>query len=334
MPTETAKVPTAATTPDAATSVETAPASDGAGSSPSADAGAASTPEAPAKEEAEKGTPSDNAYRRELKARDARITRREIENGKRHETLTAKERQAEARLKAIEEREKLLDEDPLAYATKHKGWREEDLARRFLNGAKPSKQEIDYREQQARAAELEKRDKEIAELRKMLEDNVVAPRKAEAQRAQVDQLKRDYTRFATVDNATKYPALARAILNDAEGAFDIIDATALQLRQAGEQRNGPPFWHAIAERIDARLAKILGAHAGAPAADAATKGSEKTGQKGQEADPKTAPTLSGKGAAERATIVQGEDLLAEELEDPIAFRKKLIAAAKKARTAA
>lgn len=331
MPTETAPPAPTTSTPEAAPSPapEVAPPTH-----PDAEGGPASGVEG--EKPAKPATDAETSYMRELRKRDGKLTRREVENGKRHEELSARERTVQehhgrlsAREQAIADREKLLEEDPLGYAVKHKGYREEDLARRFLNGAKPSQQEVEHRREASEKADREKLQKELDELR----EAVTKPQREAAQRQQIEQLKTGYKAFIE-QNAARLPALHSTMGKDAESAFEMVDAIALQLRQNGrgprDDRDMPRFWNDVAEKCNAHFAKITGVTT-PPAGDTATQGSEKTGQPGQEPTAtKPAPTLSGKGSAQRASITNEEDLLAEQLENPRASRKRAIDAAKAA----
>lgn len=309
-----------------------------------ADPDAGSTPEGGEKKPEKPATDAETAYMRTLRKRDDKITRRERENGERHATLTSREEAvkskessfAEREAKLIE-REKLIDEDPLAYASKHKGWREEDLARRFLNGAKPSTQELEHRAKQERDAETGALKTQIDELKKMLDEAVIAPKRAEAQKQSDAKHRADYVKVAS--DATKYPSLANAIARDPEGTTDLAESIATKViadANAGRTqplRSIPELHHRISVELNARFAKILGAPTAPAAPTGDTKGTEKPGQQGQEADPKVAPTLSGKGASQRTTIAKSDDIVALEIEDPERARKEAIAAIKKAKAA-
>ena len=284
-------------------------------------------------------TAEETTMLREARKRLEKVTRREVENGKRHESLTQREaaladgaKRNEARAAQLEEAAKLIDADPIAYLTKHKGWREEDIARRFLGDGKPSPQEADHRREEAFRLELGKRDESIARLEKLLEEHVVRPRQADEAKATEAKTIADYKGFVT-QQAAKYPSLSRALAADAESVMGLVDATALQVIQANQRPNDrDAFWHLVAERVNTRLAKISGSPLEPTAADADTKGTESQGRQGQEADSKVAPTLSGKGSAQRATM-SVEDLFELQHKDPAAFRKLTLERARKAKSA-
>jgi hypothetical protein len=346
MPGEIPSTPIKVDLPPPAADVEPAPESTVAAAPPdaAADADAGSTP---AKKPA---ADAETAYMRELKRRDAKVTRRERENGDRHAAITAREEAAKAREAAqaerearLAERERLIDEDPIGYAEKFRGIPEEDIARRILNGRKPSQQELERRAKAERDGETSALKAQIAELQKMIDEAVIAPRRAEAQQRSAADARAAFTKHAS--DATKYPALARAIAAGADETLDLGDAIAAQVIAdvnagrapaiAGTREQQIAELHRrVAERMNARLAKISGGPSAAAAPSGDTKGTEKPGQQGQEADPKVAPTLSGKGASQRAAIPKSDDIVLLEQEDPEAARKQAISAARKAKTAA
>lgn len=275
-------------------------------------------------------TDRESAYGRELRKREAKLIERQRRFGESESAFKAREAKVEAgekahaaREAAIAERERLLEEDPLGYATKHKGYRDEDLARRFLGG-KASEQELAHRKEQEREARDKALQSEIDSLkadraaeRKAVED----AQKAETDRAASTKVKADFASFVKT-HASKYPAAAKAIESSAEDAIDDCNAIALQMMQSGA-KPGTVTWSQILDRYNGKLLKLTGQ---APAASqGATKTDEKPPQQDQLGDAgntgTTAPTLTGKAASQRQTIAKADDPLLDVL-DPEAGRRR------------
>jgi hypothetical protein len=263
---------------------------------------------------------------------------KEVQNVQREQRLAQTRAQIEAREKAIAakeqaiaEREHLLDEDPLAYATKHKGYRDEDLARRFLGNGKPSPQEEQARAEAKHAAEL----KELRDRLDAREKAETEQRQSQERTAHETRVRADFTAYAET-KASVFPRAASMLKADADETIFQVNAIAGRHIERGDARRGQPLWEAALGHYDSHLAK-LGATVAVTPGKPGTQGSEKPGQPGQQADDETAPTLNGKGAAKRSTVPKSDDLLALELSDPAAAKQAVIEEirkAKKARTSA
>jgi hypothetical protein len=259
---------------------------------------------------------------------------KEAQNVAREQRLAATRSQVEAREKAIAakeaalaERERLLDEDPLGYATKHKGYRDEDLARRFLGNGKPSPQEEQARAETKQRAEL-----------KELRDRLDAREKAETEQRQVAErtahetrVRADFSAFAEAKAGT-FPRAAAMLKADADETIFQVNAIAGRLIERGDARRGQPLWEAALGHYDSHLSKLGGTVATAPG-EPGTQGSDKPGQPGQKAIDETAPTLTGKGAAKRSTVPKADDPLALELMDPQAAKAHVVEEIRKAKKA-
>lgn len=279
-------------------------------------------------------TEKETAYGRQLRRREAELVARQSRFAGERTTVAgekaaiAKDRAAIESAKAeLETLKKELHDDPLAFAVKHKGWREEDLARRFLGGNKPSAQEAEQRREQTFRDELAARDAQIAAVQAKVDAREKAEQEA-AQKAQSDaknaEVIANFTAHATKLAAT-CPLAAKAITADPEEAIPACNVLAQRLRAANPTLSGAPLWTAVLTHYNAHLAKISGVTPAPTQGSESTKKTEKPGAQVNSADAAksgtTAPTLTGKKAAERSVIATEDDPLMLQLTDPKAYRE-------------
>lgn len=294
---------------------------------------AAADAKEPPKPPTEPATDKETAYGRAVRKREVALvqerTRFQAERAavESEKTAIAKERAEAQRLIA------LAKEDPLRFAQEHAGYRDEDIARRFLNNGKPAPQELEARRDAEIKAALKERDDRIEALQKTIEEHVVAPRRQQQAQEVATKTKADFTGFAA-SAATKFPHAAAMFAKDADDALDEANEIAVAMRASGPvPQDRDAFWEKVLERQNARAAKRAGASAPA-ASQGATKGLEKQGQQGTPADggtnaSTTAPTLTGKGASQRGTIPREDDPLLDVI-DPKAGRARTEKAIEKA----
>ena len=218
--------------------------------------------------------------------------------------------------------------DPFAFLAKHAGIREDDLARRWINGGRPTPQEEARKAEEARQAELKKTSEEIAELRTRLEREDKAKAEA-AQKAETEarnaKIVSDFAAHST-KLADRFPLAARAIAVDQAEAISDCNLLAMRMIESpAEKRRGPELWTAVLERYNAKLVKLSGGSPAAPQGSEATKKTEKPGAQVSSADAansgKNAPTLTGKGASQRSVIIKDDDPLLDIL-DPQKGRER------------
>ena len=276
-------------------------------------------------------TDQESALYRAARAKEAQNVAREQRLAQTRAQVEAREKAIAEREKAFAERERLLEEDPLGYATKHKGYRDEDLARRFLGNGKASPEEERARADAARSAEI----KDLRDKLEAREKREEAERQAAEQTAHQSRVRTEFSAFAEAKAGT-FPRAVAMLKADADETLFQVNAIAQRLIERGDGRRGQPLWEAALGHYDSHLSK-LGGTVVTPPGTPGTQGSEKPGQPGQTAADETAPTLSGKGAAKRSTVPKTDDPLALELADPQAAKAAVldeIRKAKKARSTA
>jgi hypothetical protein len=264
----------------------------------------------------------ETAYGRQLRAREAKLVERQQRHAAERAAAEARDAAIAAREKAIAEREAELEADPLAYATKRKGWRDEDLARRFLNNGKPSPQEVEARRQAELddlKARIDKREKAEAEAKAATETQ-----------ARIERAQNDF-KTHTTSKAADFPRVAALMSKKPAETLEWADQIAGRLLASGYKPvSQTEFWNEVLRRYDSHLADAGATGEVKPVSPPVE--SPKLGQQespAAETDP--APTLSGKGAAKRSSVPKADDLLALELSDPEAAREALIAKAKEAK---
>lgn len=269
-----------------------------------------SAPEAEEKGEKEPGKPPterESAIARNLRKREAKVVERSEQLARERSEFEAYKARVEPQVRAFEQERDLARKDPFAWLEKTHGIREEDLARRWLNGGKPAPEE---EQAKARRADEER----LARLEAALKER----EQRETQERQARELVELKTTFHgnAVKQAAKFPYVAAVYGDDADGLFEVADRVARQIVRETGAKVAP--WDVVLSRIDAteraRIEKAQrGLNSSKPATEnaasqAATKGTENAGRKGSEADT-PAPTLSGKKVTERATLPKVDPLL-------------------------
>jgi len=266
----------------------------------------------PAKET--EATPKESAIARALRAREAKFVERQTQQAKERAEWDAYTEKLKPQIAAFNQERELAKADPFKWLESVHGIREEDLARRWINGGAPSKQEQEHLAKTAAEKRLEAIEQELAAAKAEKARREEGDRRAASQKAAEQKLL-----GISKQNASRYPLAARL------AEADLIEEANLIAASSSE----PLSYAQVLEKIEARAKRFGGATSAPPpkesAAQTATKGTEKQGQKGQEAEAAksgvTAPTLNGKSASQRTSMPKDDPLAL----DPEEERRRLIA---------
>lgn len=258
----------------------------------------------------------------QLRKQEKKLVERQQAHAREREEFARERTQLSGEVEASRKMRADAKADPLAWLEREHGISAQDIARRVLNGGKPSEDETS-RERDARLAALEKReaDREAA-----------AVRDRDAQRI-ASETRKSETDFVAL--IRKHPDTVPSIQNfdDSELVEEAYTEINRQWRIADrEGRKRQQYSDAeIADLLERRYSKIRGpkqsAGAGTErdASRGAPKGSESgNGRRGQSAGDadNTAPTLSARTAGERASV-PADPLILDEDEERDAIKREL-----------